>query len=179
MNGQSYTCKNGQTVLIREALPEDAERLVTHVNAISYESDFIGISPGEFDMTVEQEAQFLSACQANPSHIYLLALDGEKVIGALHFATGKRKRVNHSGEFGISVLKEYWGLGIGSSLLDTLINWATNNESVKKINLRVRTDNQRALELYNKKGFQIEGTLKEEIFEAGTYYDLYSMALFV
>lgn len=179
MQPKPYVLKNGQTVTLREAIPEDAEQLIKHVNTMSAESSFTTISPGEFDMTVETEASFLQDCLNAETQLYLIAVIDETVIGALHFATGKRARVKHSGEFGLSVLKAYWGLGIGSLLLDELIAWAKANPIIKKINLRVRTDNERALTLYQKKGFLTEGNLKAEIFDADTYYDLYSMALFV
>jgi RimJ/RimL family protein N-acetyltransferase len=70
------------------------------------------------------------------------------------------------------VKKKYWGFGIGSLLLDTLLEWAKSNQFIKKINLRVRTDNQRAIKLYEKRGFVKEGTLRKEIFLNDKYYDL-------
>ena len=62
-------------------------------------------------------------------------------------------------------------------MLDTLINWARKNEVVKKINLRVRTDNQRAILLYERKGFVIEGTISKEILLDGKYFDQHWMGL--
>lgn len=176
---QSYTLKNGQSLILREAQPNDAIKLIAHVNTMSHESSFTTISPGEFDMSVEDETRFLQDCLAADTQLYLIALIDEHIVGALHFATGKRARVRHSGEFGLSVLKAYWGLGIGSLLLEALISWAKANPVIKKINLRVRTDNLRALKLYEKKGFHSEGILKAEIYHDTHYYDLYSMALFV
>jgi RimJ/RimL family protein N-acetyltransferase len=77
----------------------------------------------------------------------------------------------------MSVRKQYWGLGIGSLMLDTLIEWARANQIVKKINLRVRTDNQRAIRLYERKGFVIEGTSRKEILFYGSYFDHHWMGL--
>jgi RimJ/RimL family protein N-acetyltransferase len=48
---------------------------------------------------------------------------------------------------------------------------------VKKINLRVRTDNQRAIRLYERKGFGIEGTSRKEILLDGSYFDHHWMGL--
>jgi RimJ/RimL family protein N-acetyltransferase len=77
----------------------------------------------------------------------------------------------------MSVRKQYWGLGIGSLMLDTLIEWARSTQIVKKINLRVRTDNQRAILLYERKGFVMEGTIRKEIFLDGKYFDHHWMGL--
>ena len=98
-------------------------------------------------------------------------------MARLHFAAGRRARVRHSGELGMSVGQAYWGQGVGSALLDVLIDWAEQTGVVKKINLRVRIDNERAIRLYEAKGFQHEGTLSNEMFVGGRYYDLYAMGL--
>jgi RimJ/RimL family protein N-acetyltransferase len=77
----------------------------------------------------------------------------------------------------MSVRREYWGLGIGSLMLDTLIEWARGAGFVKKIDLRVRTDNPRAIRLYQSRGFVIEGILRREMFLREEYFDLYWMGL--
>jgi RimJ/RimL family protein N-acetyltransferase len=77
----------------------------------------------------------------------------------------------------MSVRKQYWGFGIGSLMLDALIGWARDIQIVKKINLRVRTDNQRAILLYKRKGFVIEGTIHKEILLDGKYFDHHWMGL--
>ena len=108
-----------------------------------------------------------------------MALLENEIVGTLHFAAGRRPQVRHSGEFGMSVSQRYWGRGIGSLLLDTLLEWAKQTRFVAKINLRVRTDNQRAVALYERKGFVKEGTLTKEMVIDGQYYDLYAMGLSV
>ena len=75
------------------------------------------------------------------------------------------------------VQKQYWGSGIGSHLIDVLLEWAMSTQIIKKINCRVRIDNQYAILLYERKGFVIEGTIKNEIFLNGKFYDLYHMGL--
>jgi RimJ/RimL family protein N-acetyltransferase len=71
----------------------------------------------------------------------------------------------------MSVLQSYWGLGVASALIDALLEWAGATRIVTKLNLRVRTDNQRAIALYERKGFRIEGTLTKDVFVDGSYYD--------
>ena len=77
----------------------------------------------------------------------------------------------------MTVIRQYWGSGIGTLMLDAAIAWAKDTNIIKKINLRVRTDNKRAISLYEKKGFLREGRIRKEIFIDGKYYDHYWMSL--
>ncbi|MGL4608108.1 MAG: GNAT family N-acetyltransferase [Trueperaceae bacterium] len=139
--------------------------------------DHLALGAGEFTLSEEQEKDFLQSCQASNNNIYIVATHNAAILGTLHFGAGSRMRVRHSGELGMSVLKEYWGQGVGGLLLDGLIDWAKETHIIKKINLRVRRDNDRAVKLYKRKGFVIEGTLSNEFFIHGRYYDLHVMGL--
>ncbi len=178
MEPRSYEFKNG-SLLIREAEVEDAGALLTYIENVSGESDYLTFGPGEFELTEREEAEFLRACRASDNEVYLLALAGDEIVGTLNFSAGHRSRVRHSGELGMSVRKAYWGQGVGSGLLDTLLNWARQTRVIKKINLRVRVDNHRAILLYERRGFVREGTLRKEVFLDGVYYDLEWMGLFL
>lgn len=173
----SFELKNGRFVIIREADPSDAKELLVFVNRVGGESDYLAFGAGEFELTEAEEADFLSKCNAAETHIYLVAVIADEIIGTLHFSTARRDRFRHSGELGMSVSKQHWGQGIGSRLVEVLLEWAKQTNIVKKVNLRVRTDNQRAIQLYKSKGFQAEGTLSNEMYVGGSYYDLYAMGL--
>ena len=116
-------------------------------------------------------------CARSDTHLYLIAeVDGE-MAGMLHFQPGKRKRNAHAGEFGISVRKKYWGMSIGRQLLQALLQWARQTGKIRKINLRVRTDNERAIRLYRSVGFKVEGTISREFCIDGRFYDAHWMGI--
>jgi RimJ/RimL family protein N-acetyltransferase len=177
MEPRKHQLADGRALLIREAEVEDAPSVLAYVNAVSGESDFLSFGPGEFDLTEPEEEEFLRRCRATDNQLYLLGEIDDVLVATLAFAGGRRPRLRHSGEFGMSVRREYWGLGIGSWMLDALIEWAREAGIVKKINIRVRTDNRRAIRLYESKGFMIEGTSRKEIFLDGRYYDHHWMRL--
>jgi len=106
-----------------------------------------------------------------------VGLIDNRICATLSFEAGIRPRNRHTGEFGVSVLKEYWGLGIATGLITALVEWAESGNIVKKINLRVRTDHERAIALYKKFGFRIEGTIKKELKIDNKFYDHYWMGL--
>ena len=135
------------------------------------------MGPGEFQLGEAEEADYLRTCQVSEHQLYLLGLLQGAIVATLSFSTGRRTRVRHCGEFGMSVRQAHWGQGIGSWMLDALLDWAKGTGSVTKINLRVRTDNQRAIRLYESKGFFGEGTIRKAVFLDGKYFDHHCMGL--
>lgn len=81
----------------------------------------------------------------------------------------------HRGELGIAVLKDYWNIGVGNSLMDYFFKWAQSTEKIKKVELQVREDNMSAISLYLKWGFKFEGKISRGIMVNGKYFDLYYM----
>ena len=169
--------RNGNTVVIREARKSDATQLVEYINTISGESDFLTFGPGEFGMSIEQEESFLDNVTKHKNAIYLIAEAGGKIVGGLNFSGGARPRVAHTGEFGVSVLKEYWGNGIGTELIKYLISWCKQTGIIRKVNLRVRTDNVTAIQIYKKLGFTEEGVKTRDFQIKDKFYDSLSMGL--
>jgi RimJ/RimL family protein N-acetyltransferase len=177
MQQRRHQLKDGKRLTIREAQVEDAGALLDYVECISGESDFLSFGPGEFELSQAEEEDVLHTFRHAENQLYLVGLVDGVFVSALTFAAAPRTRVRHSGEMGLSVLKEYWGLGIGSLMIDTFLGWARGTGIVTKVNLRVRSDNARAIRLYERKGFLVEGTLRNEILLDGTYYDQYWMGL--
>ncbi|KPU26967.1 acetyltransferase [Caloranaerobacter sp. TR13] len=174
---KEYILSNGKKVIIRKAKKEDAEELIKFINVISYESDFLTFEPGELKLTKELEESIIEEYYNSDNKLYLVAeIEGE-IIGSLSFKGGSRQRLKHTGEFGISVKKEYWNMGIASQLIKELIEWAKASKIIKKINLKVREDNERAINLYRKFGFIEEGKVSKEFYVNGKYYSTILMGL--
>ena len=174
---KSIYLKNGQTVLIREPIREDAPELVTYLQKIGGESDFLTFGPGEFSVSVSDEEAMLEENRNVKNKIMILALVENNVIGCLNFAGGARARIQHTGEFAVSVLKDYWDQGICTAMVQELILWAKNSNVIRKLNLRVRSDNVRAVRVYEKFGFVQEGLITREFFMSGQFYDFICMGL--
>jgi len=177
MQTMTHALKDGRRLLIREAAADDARAVLDYVEAVSGESDFLAFGSGEFELSEQQERDVLQRYADSDNQIYLLGLVDDAVVAALIFSAAQRSRLRHCGELGMSVRKSHWGLGIGSLMMDALIGWARANRDLRKLNLRVRTDNARAIRLYERKGFKLEGTLRREMFLGGRYYDNHWMGL--
>lgn len=174
-----HTLRDGRTLTIRSVVPDDAPALIAYLLAVSTESEFLGYGPGEVSMTVEQEREFLARCGATPGAMAMAGVLDNDIVTSLTFIPGFKSRTQHVGEVGMSVRRAAWGLGVGTAMARTFLEWARREPSVTKVNLRVRTDNQRALAIYRRFGFSVEGTLRRDICVNGQYFDHYSMGLFV
>jgi RimJ/RimL family protein N-acetyltransferase len=95
----------------------------------------------------------------------------------LGFTARDLPRLRHSGDIGMTVLSACWGLGVGAHLLECLLEWARAGGVVRKLNLRVRTDNMRAIRLYQRMGFAVEGTIEGDFSLGGVDYDHHWMGL--
>lgn len=137
-------------------------------------------SGAEFTMTIDAEEKWIESHRVNQNHIIIVAEMDSKIVGLLDFSNGHRQRIAHTGEFGMSVEKSVRGQGIGLMLLQVLIEWATQNKTIEKIGLNVHSNNERAIALYKKMGFEIEGIRKRDLkYGDGQYVDTTVMGRFV
>ncbi|MBZ9687394.1 GNAT family N-acetyltransferase [Clostridium estertheticum] len=166
-----FILENGDSVVIREAKVSDANKILEYVNTISSESDFLTFGQGEFIKSVEQEEKHLDNTLRQNNAIYIIAEIDKKVVGSLNFSAGSRPRIVHTGEFGVSVLKEYWGNRIGTELIKYLIEWSKQSGVIRKINLIVRDDNFSAIHVYKKLGFTQEGIISRNLQINDRFYD--------
>ena len=167
--------KDNRDLLIREAEKPDAALILEYIERVSGETDFLSFGPGEFELNEAQEAEYVDRCLKSDNCVHMLAFVNQTLAGQLKFSSRKRKRLIHVGEFGITVRKSFWGMGVGSALIDTLVQWGISGGIIKKINLKVRSDNYPAISLYVKKGFTVEGVLKMENYCDGIYRDILQM----
>ncbi len=101
--------------------------------------------------------------------------DEHKVVGFVSLRTFSDRR-SHVGQIGIFVHDDYQNQGIGSRLMTAIIDLAENWLNLKRLELTVNTDNPSAIHLYEKFGFEKEGTLRKNAFRDGAYIDAYTMA---
>src|SRR5262245_25938196 len=177
MNTRRRVLPDGTVLLVRSGIVDDASAILEYVDAISRETDFLSFGPDEFGFTPAQERAIIREYETTDNRLLLVGTVGDQLVAMLTFGGGPRPRNRHTGEFGISVRRAYWGRGIASALIDSLLDWARASDVITKINLRVRTDNVRAIALYERKGFVLEGTIRREIRIGDRYHDHHVMGL--
>jgi putative acetyltransferase len=100
---------------------------------------------------------------------------GERVIGMLGLQLGQG-RTAHAGHLGMMVHPDFQNQGVGSALMEAAVELAEKWLNLSRLDLQVYTDNPAAIHLYQKFGFQIEGTLRRQAYRDGEYVDTYVMA---
>lgn len=158
-------------VEIREIELEDYKELLDFMKTVQGETNFLLSYSDENNRTYEEEKEFIKNIKESQTSNLFLAVQKDKILGAIGFNGSERRKRRHYGTIGISVLKRYWGKGIASSLFKTLMIWAKENK-IKKINLEVFENNIRAISLYEKLGFKLEGEIEDAIFDGENYINL-------
>ena len=150
---QTILLNNGKEALIRNADESDGNAVFEIFNRTHEETDYLLSYPDENSFGPEQEAQFLKEKTISPNETELIAIvDGKIVATAGIEAVGKKYKVKHRAEFGISVLKDYWGLGVGRALTEACIQCA-RDAGYEQLELNVVAENSKALSLYRSLGF--------------------------
>jgi putative acetyltransferase len=107
----------------------------------------------------------------------LVAVVNEKIVGQLGLYTFPNyPRRKHVGTIGMGVHDDWQGKGIGKALLQACVDLADKWLNLSRLELEVYTDNEGAIRLYERFGFEREGTLRQHAFRDGHYVDSYFMA---
>ena len=150
---QVIRLKNGKECCLRNGQESDGQAVFDNFNLTHKETDYLLSYPDENSFDVAQESQFLKEKSESENEIQMVALVDGAVVGTAGIETvGSKYKVRHRAEFGISVAKEYWGLGIGRSLTAACIECARAAGYVQ-LELNVAAGNARALAMYQKAGF--------------------------
>jgi RimJ/RimL family protein N-acetyltransferase len=111
--------------------------------------------------------------------VALVADEGkQRIFGSGILRFNEQEALNPKAELGLSIHDDYHNMGIGTALLNHLMGIA-RKKKLAKIYLHVRTANDRAIYVYKKAGFVIEGKLGKESCINGEYKDEYRMAIFL
>jgi ribosomal protein S18 acetylase RimI-like enzyme len=150
---QKILLKNGKEAVIRNGDEPDGAAVFDVFNRTHGETDYLLTYPDENSFDSEQEAQFLKEKAISPNEIELVAIVDGKIAGTAGIeSVGEKYKVKHRAEFGIGILKEYWGLGLGKALTKACIQCAID-AGYEQLELNVIAENERALSLYRSLGF--------------------------
>lgn len=171
--------KTGLELIIREPSHDDAAAMLAFAKTVGDETENLTFDSSDFKVTLSQEEELIRDHAARDNCLIILGFIDGVLVSMLSFKASNRRKIKHYGEFGISILKDYWNNRIGYHMITHLIDWARSTKIIRKINLSVLEGNLGAYHLYRKLGFQIEGVESRASFQEGGFKDAYYMGLLI
>ena len=164
--------KNRQKIILRSPDMYDAEQLLEHMRKTSKETEFMSRYPEEITVSVEAESRFLQMIEMDADNFMLAAYMGGRLVGNAGVTRVRDNiKYRHRATFGISLQKEVCGVGLGNIMLEEILE-IVKGTSFEQLELSVFGDNQRAIRLYEKFGFQKVGAMPRAYrLKDGSYHD--------
>jgi RimJ/RimL family protein N-acetyltransferase len=171
---EKFKLKDGREVLIRSPEPSDWEKVRDFLEHIKVESQNTFQFPGQPVLTQEKAKDRIEKATASKkSMIINFELEGRFVAQADFFpfhVIEDHPWLKHNVLFGMTVVKEFWGQGLGKKLLE-LIEREAKKMGYKYLRAEVREHNERGIKLYTNFGLEITGRKKNFAFIDGKYHD--------
>ncbi len=165
-----------QTMRIRPATLDDVQTIAdAEYQTAAAQEGLLAARPHEIPLEA-----FRSKIEGLQSNGLYVVLENEgRLVGHLLLEPLALKATSHVAQLTIVVHPGHTSQGYGRLLMQHAIEWAQRSPNIERIELRVRSSNRRAIELYGAFGFEVEGTLRNRIKLSEGYADDICMALFV
>jgi RimJ/RimL family protein N-acetyltransferase len=173
-NLRNLTYLEGERIYLRRLADVDIEH---YIEAVS-NPNIRRLTGTTGFMTRQTLESAFSNWASNDSRIDLMIClqENDKVIGDLAIVDIEHQ--DRKGSFRIAITDEqYTSKGFGTEALRLIINYMFNTLNLRRISINVYAFNERAIATYEKLGFKLEGTLREDLYFEGKYYDNHLMGL--
>jgi len=150
-------------LIVRFVKEEDAVQMIELQMRLASETEFLLRELEEVEIDAEKQRDSIRKNINEATEFLFGAYENGKLIGYISGSRGQFSRNCHVASFIIGVLKDYWGKEVGRKLMDAFIEWS-KDVGIKRIELEVVEDNDRALAFYNHYGFKIEGKKRGRSF---------------
>lgn len=165
-------------MIIRSVEVKDAEKILEYTKIVGNESNNLLFGSEGIGLNVVQEVKVLESIINHPKQIMIVAIANDEIVGLANLSGQTRERIAHQARLAISVRKDYWGKGISSQLMSSLINFAKEIQ-IEVITLEVFSNNIRRIILYEKFGFEHIGEFKKFAKINGEFVDAKLMNLYL
>mgnify|MGYP000047719873 FL=1 len=175
---KSVVLRDGSVLQISRPRGENAAEILEYLKIVGGETLFLLMDENGLGISEEREAKILEAAYAEPRGGMHFGKINREIACMFSLSCHPRRRLAHTGEIALSVRKKYWHIGVGSAIMEALIELA-KEASLKNIELSVHAENERAIALYRRFGFEEIGRHRGKIYVDGEYYDEILMDLHI
>lgn len=161
-------------VEVRLVRVQDARALLGLSQQIGQETSYMTFGAEGFNLSVEEEVDHIESYLASENSILLVTEIDEQLVGLASLSGQKGSRLSHVAEVGVCLIEEYWGYGLGTMMIEMLLEFAENSP-LRVLTLEVVADNHAAIQLYKKFGFQEIGIGHKRLNAQGIFYDVLMM----
>jgi RimJ/RimL family protein N-acetyltransferase len=171
---------DGYGIFITFPQKNDSNNLIEFYEKIFENSETLATQYDEFDKTSKDFEKIIDLSKKNYGLRILVAKNKNLIVGNCDiFWNISRKRLEKTAKLGVSVLEDFRNIGIATTLINNHITWCIENPNMHRLELEVFSNNPKAISLYEKLGFSIEGKRKEAAFINSQYYDIIVMGYIV
>ncbi|MBU7474761.1 GNAT family N-acetyltransferase [Lactiplantibacillus pentosus] len=142
-----------EVVDVRPAEVTDAAQLLALLAQLGRESNTFTVDDGIEELSETDEAEQIERISGTTTNVIFVAVLGDRLIG-VSTVQASTDFSAAQGEVGVAVLKEFWGMGLGTALVEEILDWARNYSSFERLVLTVQLRNTRAAKLYQHLGFE-------------------------
>lgn len=142
-----------EVVDVRPAEVTDAAQLLALLAQLGRESNTFTVDDGIEELSETDEAEQIERISGTTTNVIFVAVLGDRLIG-VSTVQASTDFSAAQGEVGVAVLKEFWGMGLGTALVEEILDWARNYSSLERLVLTVQLRNTRATKLYQHLGFE-------------------------
>lgn len=161
--------------LLRRPILQDAEQLLVLKNDKS-SAYLLGGVHSEYSL--DDIMRWIEFHNGRKDELVLVVEDTScsKLIG--HVGLYKIDEVAKKTEYGILIAdRDYKGRGVGTLCTKSLTKYAFEELGMHKVTAEVLTENKASVGMFTKCGYKIDGTLRDDVYKNGRYYDVYSMSI--
>ena len=159
---------------IRRCEINDADNMLKMLLELDKETEYMLFEADERPNDINRVKAMINQ-SINGDNLLLIATEDDNIIGFLSAQRGILRKIKHTAYIVVGIREKFRGKGIGKKLFCDLDLWAKEN-NISRLELTVMCPNSIAKQLYEKSGFEVEGTKRNAIFMNGKYIDEYYMS---
>lgn len=159
---------------IRRCKINDADNMLKMLLELDKETEYMLFEADERPNDINRVKAMINQ-SINGDNLLLIATEDDNIIGFLSAQRGIIRKIKHTAYIVVGIREKFRGKGIGKKLFCELDLWAKEN-NISRLELTVMCPNSMAKQLYEKNGFEVEGTKRNSIFMNGKYIDEYYMS---